>query len=111
MLSRAGDSIRADAKKGEKHKTVVHINFRNNIPDEYMPTEEIENLDKLNILDFLAKLSIISSKSEARRLIEQGGIVINNEKKQDIVQILDLNSTKEFIVKKGKKTFLKVVIK
>ena len=28
-------------KKGEKHKTVVHINFRNNIPDEYMPTEEI----------------------------------------------------------------------
>ncbi len=28
-------------KKGEKHKTVVHINFRSNIPDEYMPTEEI----------------------------------------------------------------------
>ena len=78
---------------------------------ENMPTEEIENLDKLNILDFLAKLSIISSKSEARRLIEQGGIVINNEKKQDIVEILDLNSTKEFIVKKGKKTFLKVIIK
>lgn len=28
-------------KKGEKHKTVVHINFRDNVPDEYMPTEEI----------------------------------------------------------------------
>ena len=28
-------------KKGEKHKTVVHINFRGNVPDEYMPTEEI----------------------------------------------------------------------
>lgn len=28
-------------KKGEKHKTFVHINFRKNIPDEYMPTEEI----------------------------------------------------------------------
>ncbi len=28
-------------KKGDKHKTVVHINFRPNIPDEYMPTEEI----------------------------------------------------------------------
>ena len=78
---------------------------------ENMPTEEIENLDKLNILDFLAKLSIISSKSEARRLIEQGGIVINNEKKIDITEILDFSVTKEFIVKKGKKTFLKVVIK
>jgi len=76
-----------------------------------MPTEELDNWDKLNILDFLAKLSIISSKSEARRLIEQGGIVINNEKKQDITEILDLATTKEFIVKKGKKTFLKVVIK
>ena len=72
---------------------------------------KIENLDKIKVVDFLSKLSIISSKSEARRLIEQGGIVINNEKKQDIAEILDLNSTKEFIVKKGKKTFLKVVIK
>ena len=78
---------------------------------ENMPTEEIENLNKLNILDFLAKLSIISSKSEARRLIEQGGMVINNEKKTDITEILDLAITKEFIVKKGKKTFLKVVVK
>ena len=78
---------------------------------ENMPTEEIDNWDKLNILDFLAKLSIISSKSEARRLMDQGGIVINNEKKQDTTEILDLNSTKEFIVKKGKKTFLKVIIK
>ena len=78
---------------------------------ENMPTEQIENLDKIKVVDFLSKLSIISSKSEARRLIEQGGIVINNEKKQDITEILDLNSTKEFIVKKGKKTFLKVIIK
>ena len=78
---------------------------------ENMPTEEIENLNKLNILDFLANLSIISSKSEAKRLIEQGGIVINSEKKLDTTEILDLNSAKEFIVKKGKKTFLKVVIK
>ena len=78
---------------------------------ENMPTEEIDNWDKLNILDFLAKLSIISSKSEARRLIEQGGIVINNEKKTDIAEVLDLTTTKEFIVKKGKKTFLKVLIK
>ncbi len=78
---------------------------------ENMPTEELESNDKLNIIDFLAKLSIISSKSEARRLIEQGGIVINNEKKTDITEVLDFATTKEFIVKKGKKTFLKVLIK
>lgn len=78
---------------------------------ENMPTEELESNDKLNIIDFLAKLSIISSKSEARRLIEQGGIIINNEKKTDITEVLDLLILKKFIVKKGKKTFLKVLIK
>ena len=78
---------------------------------ENMPTEELESNDKLNIIDFLAKLSIISSKSEARRLIKQDGIVINNEKKTDITEVLDFATTKEFIVKKGKKTFLKVLIK
>lgn len=78
---------------------------------EDMPSEELENVDKLNILDFLAKLSIISSKSEARRLMEQGGITINNQKKTNIDEILDFSTTKEFIVRKGKKTFIKVIIK
>lgn len=74
-----------------------------------MPTETIKAEGKVNILDFLASLSIISSKSEARRLIEQNGIMINNEKKTDSIEMIDL-SIKEFIVKKGKKTFIKVIV-
>lgn len=74
-----------------------------------MPTETIKAEGKVNILDFLASLSIISSKSEARRLIEQNGIMINNEKKTDIAEMIDM-SIKEFIVKKGKKTFIKVIV-
>ena len=62
-------------------------------------------------LELLVQLSIISSKGDARRLIEQGGIVINNEKKININEILDLNVNKELIVKKGKKTFVKVIVK
>ncbi len=71
-----------------------------------MPTEEISCEQQINIIDFLSKLSIIKSKSEARRLIEQGGIIIDNEKKTDVNEILELKS--EQIVKKGKKTFVKV---
>ncbi len=81
-----------------------------NINTENMPNETINNLGEINILDFLSTLSIINSKSEARRLIEQGGITINNEKKTDISEIINLNNHKELIVKKGKKVFIKVII-
>lgn len=74
-----------------------------------MPTETIKVEDCINVLNFLSSLSIVSSKSEARRLLEQGGIMINNEKKSDPNELIDL-SNKEFIVKKGKKTFVKVIV-
>lgn len=79
-----------------------------NIYTENMPTETIENVGEISILDLLSKLSIIKSKSEARRLIEQGGIMIDNEKKTDFNEIINLNGKTEMIVKKGKKTFVKV---
>ncbi|MDR1071627.1 MAG: hypothetical protein LBL21_03225 [Rickettsiales bacterium] len=49
------------------------------------------------------------SKSEARRMIAQGGLIIAGEK------ITDANAVvlpaKELLIQKGKKTFLKVVVK
>jgi len=81
-----------------------------NINAENMPTQEVELKGEVNILDFLASLEIISSKSEARRLLEQNRIMINNEKKSDMKEMLDM-SKGEFVVKKGKKTFLKVIVK
>ena len=80
-----------------------------NLNTENMPTQTIKKLDKMNIVDFLGMLEIIKSKSEARRLIEQNAIMINNQKKNDINEILNLDCN-EIIVKKGKKTFLKVVV-
>lgn len=50
---------------------------------------------------------MVSSKSEAKRLIEQKGISINNEKVND----LEFNIKNDVIVQKGKKIFLKVKFK
>ncbi len=98
-------------EEAQKAKETSENLFTNGGISENMPTQEIENVRKINILDFLAKLSIVKSKSDARRLIEQNGITINNEKKNDINEIIDCDKTKEFIVKRGKKDFLKVKIK
>ena len=86
-----------------KAKNVAKELFENKTASENMPTENIKfNSKEINILDFLNATSIISSKAEARRLIEQGGITINSEKKFNASEQINL-STKEFIVKKAKK--------
>lgn len=91
-------------------QTAQNLFEKGNINSENMPTEVVETFSNVNILDFLSKLSIVKSKSEARRLIEQGGIEINNIRKNNINEILKLNKGQELIVKKGKKTFVKVII-
>lgn len=96
-----------DAKSAVE--TAKNLFSSGNADSANMPTETIKAQGQMNILDFLSSLSIISSKSEARRLLEQNGIMINNEKKNNPNEMLDL-SQKEFIVKKGKKTFVKVVV-
>lgn len=85
--------------------------FENGVVNvENMPTEKIENLGNVNIVDLLSRISIIKSKSEARRLIEQGGIIIDGVKITDAFETINLNEKREFVVKKGKKTFVKVVV-
>lgn len=85
--------------------------FENGNNLENMPTEKvcIEG-NEIGILDFLSSLSIISSKSEARRLIEQSGILIDDVKRTNPQERIKLDKN-EFIVKKGKKTFVRVIIK
>lgn len=71
--------------------------------------ETILHHDRASLLDILVLTGLASSKGEARRLIEQGGISIDNEKVNDINAVIyrqDL--TKSLIIKKGKKIFHKV---
>lgn len=67
----------------------------------------------ITLIDLLNELKIVSSKSEARRLIEQNGISLNQEKISSVERIItdkDLNDN-SLILQKGKKVFLKVVFK
>ena len=91
-------------------ETAQNLFEKGNMSSANMPTETIKFVEEINIVDFLSQLSIMQSKSEVRRLIEQGGIIIDEQKKNDINETLKLNKGQEIVVKKGKKTFLKVVI-
>lgn len=92
-------------------QTAQNLFEHGKINTENMPTETINAVGNISILDLLSKLSIIKSKSEARRLIEQGGIEIDHQKKSDFNETITLNKGQELVVKKGKKTFVKIKIK
>jgi len=74
-----------------------------------MPTVKIEDIN-ISILDAIILTNIAPSKGQARTLINQGGISLNDEKISDVNYILsDKNFEKGFaILKKGKKIFYKL---
>ena len=74
-----------------------------------VPSVEIEMNADMSILDFLVVTGLFTSKSEARRMVEQGGIQIDGNKIADIKYVVRVAD--EFMVQKGKKTFLKVSVK
>ena len=88
--------------------------FSNKGVSENMPSTELsKDLLNINIIDLLVASKLVSSKSEARRLIEQNGISLNQEKISSVDQIItdkDLNDN-ALIIQKGKKVFLKVIFK
>lgn len=80
--------------------------------DSNMPTTELELLEDIGLLDLLVLTKLASSKSEARRLIEQGGIFINGDKVSDMnLRINRSDFSEPLKIKKGKKAFHKVVLK
>jgi len=73
-----------------------------------MPSVEIDLGTGANILDVLVNAGFAPSKSEARRLVEQGGISIDSEKVTDTKYIVEKS---ECVIQKGKKVYKKVILK
>lgn len=71
---------------------------------ENMPTVNVSN-SEYNIIDLLVETELVPSKSEAKRMVIQGAIKVNNEKIEDVDFIVKIDST---ILQKGKKNIIKV---
>lgn len=94
-----------------KAKETAEELFSNKGISDNMPTKTIKESElDINILDLLFNMELVSSKSEARRLIEQNGISINQEKENNVNRIITTDDFKDgfIIVQKGKKVFLKI---
>lgn len=95
-----------EALKAEEASNAL---FEGNGSLEHMPTTKVETT-KLSILDAMILVGFAPSKGQARTLILQGGITLNDEKVTDITYMLSDTDFKEgyAILKKGKKVFHKL---
>jgi tyrosyl-tRNA synthetase len=83
---------------------------------ENMPTTELSDEDfadgKISVVDMLVKAALAPSKGEAKRLIQQGGVLCGDDKVSDFAATVDKAAFADgLIVKKGKKTFHKFILK
>ena len=83
-----------------------------------MPVTELSELDfgedeNIGILTLLVKAGLAASNGEARRNVQQGGVSIDGEKVSDPKTVLNKNDISEdgIVLKRGKKKFMKIVVK
>ena len=75
---------------------------------ENMPTVEIEG-DTIGVLDALVASKLAPSKGEARRLVQQGGVSIDDVKISDVNHVVKIGGG--VVLKKGKKQFVRLISK
>lgn len=100
-----------DALLAHKMSENLFTQGGNDAPEFEMQKTEFES--GVNICDVLFRCGLCSSKSDARRMIEGGAVSMNGEKVSDFSKSI---TTADFddnsiLLKKGKKNFIKVVIK
>ena len=82
----------------------------------HMPTTELTNDDlgggQINILNLMVRCGLCASKGEARRLVQQGGVSVNDRKVESIDEALGCEqfTGDGVIIRKGKKVFHRVVL-
>ncbi|WP_374035215.1 tyrosine--tRNA ligase [Bdellovibrio bacteriovorus] len=128
--------LRADVAEGRKHPRTVKVDLakflikrfhsqaeaqaaedefnrifvEKGLPDE-VPDFEVEAETQVGLAALMVKAQLAASNSEAGRLIQGGGVQIDGEKVSDPRLKIDLKSGASFVLKAGKKKFVKIVVK
>ena len=78
-----------------------------------MPTVEIDLGEGKGVLDLFFEAKLCATKSDVRRLIDQGGCLIDDQKITDVKTVITKDDAKdgELILRAGKKRFMRVIVK
>ena len=104
-------------EEAAKAREASHALFAGGGDSAHMPTVELSAEDfadgQMDILALLVKAGLAPSRSDARRAVEQGGVSVADVKLTDIKTMYTVDSfgIEGLVVKRGKKKFVKVIVK
>lgn len=122
-LNRAKETLAYEVTKlihgeeeAQKAQSAAKALFSSSADAAHMPTTSLKTEqfdgDSISVIDILVAASLAKSRGEARRLIEQGGISVDDQRVTDIAAAVSKAAFEKghVLVKKGKKVFHKIVI-
>jgi len=103
-------------EEADKAEATAKALFSGDGDDANMPTTELTadqvTDEGISAIDLLSACKLVPSRSEGRRLIEQGGMLVNGNKVGSFGEMIGKDLLKEGVkIKKGKKTFHKAILK
>ena len=102
-----------EAQKAEAASKALFVSGgdMSNVPSTALTDADLTE-GAIGLLDLMVKCKLTASKGEARRLVDQGGVLVNGEKVTDTTTryTKEQIAAGEFLIKKGKKTFHMVTI-
>jgi tyrosyl-tRNA synthetase len=91
-------------------KNIFSAGSSENMPETSLSDEDFVD-GKVDLIGILVKAGLVKSRSEGRRAIEQGGVVVNDEKIVDVYASYTKDAFgADFIVRRGKKNFRKITL-
>ena len=91
-------------------KGIFSAGSADNMPGHTLTDEDFTD-GKIDAIAILVKSGLVSSRSEGRRAIEQGGVSVNGEKVADIKADFEKSAFEnDFIIKRGKKNFRRIIV-
>ncbi len=106
LVKRFHSESAANAAEEEFHRIFVD----KGLPDE-IPEMELASENQKGFCALMVQLGLTQTNSEASRLIQGGGVQLNGQKLSDPKLKLDLKAGEEYLIKAGKKKFVKVKVK
>ena len=103
-------------EEAQKAQQAARALFGGGANTDNMPTTQLSQDDltdgKINILELLLKTGLVPSKGEGRRLVQQGGVTVSDQKVTDVAQCFAPADFQDgqLIIRKGKKVFHKVTL-
>ena len=102
-------------EEADKAQSAAREIFSGNLSAENMPTETLSDEDfkdgVTDILQLLVAAKLCPTRSDARRLVQQGGVTVDDVKVTDFRQSYTRDDLKDgLVLKKGKKAFRRIVL-